>query len=72
MSDPKAVFDKTYESYVAQLTEIDFGRVAENLGAEVKGDKLLIPLFMDAECLAITGRHLFSCLKQAVAPKGTA
>lgn len=42
---PTTVFDKTYETYVAQVRDIDFQKIAPHLGAEFTGERLVIPLF---------------------------
>jgi len=44
--DKKAeVFEKTYEDYLKQLSEIEFSTKAEILGAGISGENLIIPLY---------------------------
>jgi hypothetical protein len=39
------VFDETYHNYLAQIAELDFKKIADQLGAEMAGDELIIPFF---------------------------
>ena len=43
--NPTSVFEETYKNYLAQIAELDFARIAERLGAEMRGDDLIIPFF---------------------------
>jgi hypothetical protein len=40
-----SVFEETYHNYLAQIAELDFKKVADQLGAEMVGDELIIPVF---------------------------
>ena len=43
--DKSSVFDETYNKYLAQIAELDFKKIADQLGAEMAGDELIIPFF---------------------------
>lgn len=43
--NPTSVFEETYKNYLAQIAELDFARIAERIGAEMRGDELIIPFF---------------------------
>ena len=43
--DKSSVFDETYNNYLAQIAELDFKKIADQLGAEMAGDELIIPFF---------------------------
>jgi hypothetical protein len=43
--DKSSVFDETYHDYLAQIAELDFKKIADQLGAEMAGDELIIPFF---------------------------
>lgn len=43
--NPTSVFEETYKNYLAQIAELDFARIAERLGAEMRGDEMIIPFF---------------------------
>ena len=43
--DKSSVFDETYNNYLAQIAELDFKKIADQLGAEKAGGELIIPLF---------------------------
>ena len=40
-----SVFEETYNNYLAQIAELDFKKIADQLGAEMAGDELVIPFF---------------------------
>jgi hypothetical protein len=40
-----SVFEETYHNYLAQIAELDFKKIADQLGAEVVDDELIIPFF---------------------------
>ena len=40
-----AVFEETYHNYLAQIAELDFKKIAGQLGAEMAADELIIPFF---------------------------
>ncbi len=40
-----SVFEETYNNYLAQIAELDFKKIAGQLGAEMAGDELIIPFF---------------------------
>ena len=53
-----SVFEETYHNYLAQISELDFKKIAERLGAELDGDELIIPVFgklMRISASAISG-----------------
>lgn len=41
----ETVFERTYEGYLAQVSGIDFNCIKQNLGVEVEGNEIIIPLF---------------------------
>jgi hypothetical protein len=45
MTTKQTVFEKTYEDYLAQIGGIDLNCVKQNLGVEVEGNEIIIPLF---------------------------
>jgi hypothetical protein len=45
MTTKQTVFEKTYEYYLAQVSEIDLHCVKQNLGVELRGNEITIPLF---------------------------
>jgi len=45
MRKKSAVFEKTYNDYLAQIAGIDFPSRADMLGAELSGDALIIPFY---------------------------
>jgi hypothetical protein len=40
-----SVFEETYNNYLAQIAELDFKKIADQLGAGMVGDELIIPFF---------------------------
>ena len=40
-----SVFEETYHNYLAQIAELDFNKIADQLGAEMVADELIIPVF---------------------------
>jgi hypothetical protein len=40
-----SVFEETYRHYLSQIAELDFYKIADQLGAEMVGDELTIPVF---------------------------
>jgi hypothetical protein len=40
-----SVFEETYAKYLAQIAKLDFKKIADQLGAEMAGDELIIPFF---------------------------
>jgi hypothetical protein len=40
-----SVFEETYHDYLAQIAELDFKKIGDQLGAELAGDELIIPFF---------------------------
>jgi hypothetical protein len=40
-----SVFEETYHNYLAQIAELDFKTIADQLGAEMVGDELSFNLF---------------------------
>jgi hypothetical protein len=40
-----SVFEETYHHYLSQIAELDFYKIADQLGAEMVGDELTIPVF---------------------------
>jgi len=45
MTNQQTVYEKTYEDYLAQIRAVDLHCVKQNLGVEVEGNKIIIPLF---------------------------
>ena len=43
--EKSSVFDETYHDYLAQIAELDFKKIGDQLGAEMAGDELIIPFF---------------------------
>ena len=43
--EKSSVFEETYNNYLARIAELDFNKIADQLGAEVVGDELIIPFF---------------------------
>ena len=43
MNEKSTVFEKTYSDYLARIAELDFARIAGQLGAEMVGGELVIP-----------------------------
>ena len=43
--DKSPVFEETYTNYLAQIGRLDFKKIADQLGAEMVGDELIIPFF---------------------------
>jgi hypothetical protein len=43
--EKSSVFEETYHNYLAQIAELDFKKIADQLGAEMVGDELIIPFF---------------------------
>lgn len=39
------VFEETYHNYLSRIAELDFKQIADQLGAEMVGDKMIIPFF---------------------------
>jgi hypothetical protein len=50
-----SVFEETYHNYLAQIAELDFKKVADQLGAEMAGDELIIPFFGKPHRISATG-----------------
>lgn len=40
-----SVFEETYTNYLAQIARLDFNKIADQLGAEIVADELIIPVF---------------------------
>ncbi len=47
MQTEETVYEKTYKNYLKQIRETAFNSVAPILGAEIEGNRLKIPLFMN-------------------------
>jgi hypothetical protein len=45
MTEKSSVFEETYTNYLAQITGLDFKKIAAQLGAEIVGDEMSIPFF---------------------------
>lgn len=45
MTEKSSVFEETYNNYLVQIAELDFNKIADQLGAEMIGDELIIPIF---------------------------
>ena len=45
MTEKASVFEETYANYLAQIAELDFNKIADQLGAEVAEDELIVPFF---------------------------
>jgi hypothetical protein len=43
--EKSSVFEETYINYLAQIGRLDFKKIADQLGAEMVGDELIIPFF---------------------------
>jgi hypothetical protein len=53
--EKSSVFEETYHNYLAQITELDFKKIADQLGAKVVGDELIIPFFGKAYRISAEG-----------------
>jgi hypothetical protein len=45
MTEKSSVFEETYTNYLAQIAELDFEKIAAQLGAERVADEMMIPFF---------------------------
>jgi hypothetical protein len=45
MPTKETVFEKTYKGYLKQLSRVDFKCVEQNLGVQIEGNGVVIPLF---------------------------
>jgi len=45
MTEKSSVFEETYTNYLAQIAELDFKKIADQLGAERVAEELIIPFF---------------------------
>ena len=57
MAEMAPIFDEIYNNYLAQISEVDFGDVAERIGAEAKGSELSIPLWN--KTYRVSGQGIF-------------
>ena len=55
MTEKSLVFEETYNNYLAQVAELDFNKIADQLGAEVVGDELIIPFFGNPHRISAEG-----------------
>jgi hypothetical protein len=55
MADQSSVFERTYKDYLKQITTIDLMSVQEKLGAQVRGNAAIIPLFGKATRVSVRG-----------------
>ena len=50
-----SVFEETYHNYLAQTAKLDFNKIADQLGAEMAGDELIIPVFGESHRISAAG-----------------
>ena len=50
-----SVFEETYHNYLAQTAKLDFNKIADQLGAEMAGDELIIPVFGEFHRISAAG-----------------
>jgi hypothetical protein len=43
MTEKSSVFEETYHNYLAQIANLDFKKIADQLGAEMVADEMIIP-----------------------------
>lgn len=55
MQSEKTVFERTYQNYLAQLREVSFEDIANNLGAKVEVNRIKIPLFINEYEVSVEG-----------------
>ena len=55
MAAANPAYEKTYKDYIAQVGDVDFGSVADKLGAEVSGRDLIIPVFGKPYAVSVKG-----------------
>ena len=53
--EKSSVFEETYKNYLAQIAELDFNKIADQLGAEVVEDDLIIPFFGEPHRISAKG-----------------
>ena len=41
--EKSSVFEETYTNYLAQIDRLDFKKIADQLGAEMISDEMIIP-----------------------------
>lgn len=55
MAEKSSVFEETYNNYLVRIAELDFNKIADQLGAEVVGDELIIPFFAKPHRISAEG-----------------
>ncbi|MGD9044670.1 MAG: DUF3786 domain-containing protein [Desulfobacterales bacterium] len=50
-----SVFEETYNNYLAQIAGLDFKKIAAQLGAEMAGDEIVIPVFETPHRISAAG-----------------
>jgi hypothetical protein len=50
-----SVFEETYTNYLAQIAKLDFNKIADQLGAEMVGNELIIPVFGESHRISPAG-----------------
>ena len=60
MTEKSSVFEETYNNYLAQIAGLDFKKTAAQLGAEMVGDEMKIPLFGAPHRISAAGISDFS------------
>jgi len=50
-----SVFEETYTNYLEQIARLDFKKIADQLGAEMADDELIIPFFGKPHRISVTG-----------------
>jgi hypothetical protein len=53
--EKSSVFEETYNNYLAQIAGLDFTKIAAQLGAEMGGDEIIIPVFETPHRISAAG-----------------